>query len=63
MECNVCKKQYDFCKYHHIESKCYGGTDNSINRTYLCDKCHELVHYGLIILEGNFSSTKGIVLV
>lgn len=63
MECEICKIEYDFLKNHHIQSKCYNGSDKEYNRVYICDKHHEMIHYGLIILEGWFGSMNGRTLV
>ena len=63
MICEICKQEYDFCKYHHIQSRCYNGSNKSYNRVYVCDKHHELVHYGIIIIEGWFSSINGKILI
>lgn len=61
--CEICGKEKDFIKEHHIQSKCYGGEDKPYNIAKICNSCHDYVHYGLIIIEGRFTSIEGNVLV
>jgi len=63
MICEVCSKDKDFIKKHHIQSRTLGGLDADYNFAYICSDCHDKVHYGLIIIEGRFGSTKGNILV
>lgn len=63
MNCPICKKKYDFFETHHIQSKCNGGGNEKFNLVKLCLNCHKRVHYGLIILEGWYRSTKGLMIV
>lgn len=63
MLCEICQKDTDFIKEHHIQSRCYGGENLSYNIACICSSCHDKVHYGLIIIEGRFSSMRGNVLV
>ncbi len=52
-KCDVCKKKTNILiEKHHIHSKCYGGSNDNANITSICNRCHKLVHHGLIILEG-----------
>ena len=61
--CEICKQDTDFIKKHHIHSTSLGGTDEPSNRAYICSECHDMVHCGLIIIEGRFASMDGKVLV
>lgn len=57
-KCEICKKKR-FLSEHHIQSRCYGGTNKSNNLAYICENCHKLVHMGLIIIEGRFDAIDG----
>lgn len=61
-KCEICEKETPL-QEHHITSKCYGGSNSPQNKTNICGTCHTSVHYGLIILEGKFSSSNGDILV
>jgi len=61
--CEICKKQTNFIKEHHIESKTYGGGNNESNKAYICSECHDKVHCGVIIIEGRFGSMNGQILI
>lgn len=63
MICETCGKEKEFIKEHHIQSKSLGGSDDSYNKAFICSDCHDRVHYGLIIIEGRFGSTKGNILI
>ena len=63
LNCEICKKSFDFKDKHHITSKRYGGTNSSSNLAIICPNCHRLVHKGLVIIEGRFDSDKGNILV
>ena len=63
MRCEVCNLEFDHCQKHHIQSRCYGGTDNPSNIATLCPNHHTMIHYGEIIIEGRIGSTEGNVLV
>lgn len=60
--CLICEKE-NLLEKHHIQSKCYNGTNDSSNISKICVSCHKLIHYGLIIIEGWFASTGGIILI
>jgi len=61
--CEICDYRMKYLDKHHIHSLSKGGMDIPANRTKICPNCHRLVHSGVIILEGRFSSTKGNILV
>jgi len=61
--CEICNKGTDFIKKHHIHSKSIGGSDLPSNRAYICSDCHDMVHVGLIIIEGRFGSLNGNTLI
>lgn len=61
--CEICNKQTDFIKKHHIHSKSLGGSNKPFNIANICSDCHDMVHCGLIIIEGRFASMNGNVLV
>jgi len=61
--CEICKEQTDFIKEHHIHSKSKGGSNKPFNLAYICSECHDLVHVGIIIIEGRFSSMNGNILI
>jgi hypothetical protein len=63
MRCEICRKSYNLIDKHHIQSKCYGGSNHSSNIAYICPNCHRLTHKGKIIIEGRFDSTNGNILV
>ena len=63
MLCEVCKKGFEFKEYHHIQSKCYGGSNDKVNIAYVCSNCHTLIHRGKFIVEGRFDTSKGDILV
>lgn len=63
MLCEVCKIPFPFLESHHIISKSKGGDNKKLNKTNVCPNCHELIHRGLIILEGKVSSTAGYILI
>lgn len=60
--CEICNKN-NILEKHHIWSRCYGGPNNNWNIAELCTNCHKMVHFGLLILEGRFTSCKGDILV
>lgn len=62
-KCNVCEEWFKSLDKHHIQSRSKGGSNKKENITYLCCNCHRKVHTGDIILEGNFYSTDGVLLI
>ena len=48
--CQCCGKKHVRLEVHHIIFKSMGGTDDERNLITLCEKCHKLVHDGLLIL-------------
>lgn len=56
--CNICFTEMKLDK-HHIWSTSYGGPNKSWNRCKLCPNCHKKVHYGKLIIEGWFTTSKG----
>jgi len=63
VKCQICNKETDFIKEHHIHSKSLGGKDSPYNIASICSDCHDKVHYGLIIIEGKFGSVNGNILI
>lgn len=61
--CEICNSKTEFIKKHHIHSKSLGGNDSPSNKAYICSDCHDMVHAGLIIIEGRFNSMNGNILV
>ena len=54
IKCEICGKKTAHWQEHHINSKCYGGSNKNYNKCKLCLKHHNLVHSGLVVLEGKF---------
>ena len=48
--CQCCGKKHVRLEVHHIIFRCMGGTDDERNLVTLCEKCHKLVHDGILIL-------------
>lgn len=48
--CQCCGKKHVRLEVHHIIFRCMGGTDDERNLITLCEKCHKLVHDGILIL-------------
>ena len=48
--CQCCGKKHVRLEVHHIIFRGMGGTDDEHNLITLCEKCHKLVHDGLLIL-------------
>ena len=48
--CQCCGKKYVRLEVHHIIFRSLGGTDDEKNLITLCEKCHKLVHDGILIL-------------
>jgi hypothetical protein len=64
MKCARCKEDFPHLQIHHIHSISLGGDKHSDhNKTRICPNCHEMVHRGEIILEGNFLSSNGYILI
>jgi hypothetical protein len=60
--CEVCKTN-TFLNEHHIHSTSLGGNDKPYNIARLCPTCHNEVHFGALILEGRFVSSRGNIIV
>jgi hypothetical protein len=54
MLCEICQKEYEHLDKHHIQSRCYGGSNDKSNKASICPNCHRLIHKGKIIIEGRF---------
>lgn len=48
--CQCCGKKHVRLEVHHIIFRSLGGTDDEKNLITLCEKCHKLVHDGILIL-------------
>ena len=48
--CQCCGKKHVRLEVHHIIFRNLGGTDGERNLITLCEKCHKLVHDGILIL-------------
>lgn len=48
--CQCCGKKHVRLEVHHIIFRSIGGTDDECNLITLCEKCHKLVHDGILIL-------------
>ena len=48
--CQCCGKKHVRLEVHHIIFRCMGGTDDEKNLITLCEKCHKMVHNGLLVL-------------
>mgnify|MGYP000944780001 CR=1 FL=1 len=48
--CQCCGKKHAKLEVHHIIFRSMGGTDDERNLITLCEKCHKMVHDGLLIL-------------
>ena len=48
--CQCCGKKHVRLEIHHIIFRCMGGTDDERNLITLCEKCHKLIHDGVLIL-------------
>ena len=48
--CQCCGKRHIRLEVHHIIFRSLGGTNDERNLITLCEKCHKLVHDGLLIL-------------
>lgn len=60
--CEICKS-FEYLQTHHIQSKCYNGSNLPSNLCSLCPNCHNSVHKGDIILEGRFLTMSGNTLI
>lgn len=61
--CEICELDFEYLDEHHIQSKCYGGTNDPYNKCNICPNCHKTVHYGQIVIEGKFMTCTGIKLI
>lgn len=48
--CQCCGKRHIRLEVHHIVFRSMSGTDDEHNLITLCEKCHKLVHDGILIL-------------
>lgn len=48
--CQCCGKKHTRLEVHHIIFRIMGGVDDERNLITLCEKCHKLVHDGVLIL-------------
>lgn len=55
-KCEICKSGF-LTDIHHIQSRSKKGKNQLFNLCELCPNCHRLVHDGVIILEGRFTTS------
>lgn len=48
--CQCCGKKHTRLEVHHIIFRSLGGTDDECNLITLCEKCHKLIHDGILVL-------------
>ena len=48
--CQCCGKKHVRFEVHHIIFRCMGGTDDERNLITLCEKCHKMIHDGILVL-------------
>ena len=48
--CQCCGKKHTRLEVHHIIFRSMGGADDERNLITLCEKCHKLIHDGILIL-------------
>lgn len=48
--CQCCGKKHVRLEVHHIIFRSLGGSDDEKNLITLCEKCHKLVHDGILVL-------------
>jgi hypothetical protein len=53
--CNI----YEFLDVHRIKEGNEGGKYTDQNTVVCCRKCHQLIHDGKIIIEGQYPSISG----
>jgi len=60
--CEICGK-ITYTERHHINSRCFQGSNRPYNISLLCPNCHAAVHRGSIVIEGKFMTSSGYQLV
>ena len=58
-ECAICGKKGIPLKEHHIQGRDIPNYNHPNNRCSICGNCHDLIHYGIIIIEGWFQTSNG----
>lgn len=48
--CQCCGKKHVRLEVHHIIFRSMGGTDDEKNLITLCEKCHKMIHDGILVL-------------
>ena len=48
--CQCCGKKHTRLEVHHIIFRSLCGTDDECNLITLCEKCHKLIHDGILVL-------------
>ena len=48
--CQCCGKKHVRLEVHHIIFRSKGGTDDERNLITLCEKCHKMIHDGILVL-------------
>jgi len=48
--CQCCGKKHVRLEVHHIIFRSMGGTDDERNLITLCEKCHKMIHDGILVL-------------
>jgi hypothetical protein len=60
--CDICHKKGIPLEEHHINGKDIINPNHASNLTKLCPDCHTLIHNGVVIIEGWFTTTNGLEL-
>ena len=55
-KCPICKQQTKLV-CHHIHGREINRWDEPWNHAWICPNCHDLIHDGKIIIEGNYQNT------
>ena len=56
--CQCCGKKHVRFEVHHIIFRCMGGTDDERNLITLCEKCHKMIHDGILVLTKKLKRTN-----
>ena len=59
--CEICQKQ-NILVTHHIEGRDIPNANHPSNLVNICPNCHNLIHEGIIVIEGWFQTTHGMSL-
>lgn len=59
--CPICNEKTILVE-HHIKGREIHNSEHPSNKVNICSNCHRLIHEGIIIIEGWFSTSNGIKL-